>query len=198
MPPKRKALNCLQDEKIVKKGSQSKMEDSMSWKNKVDATGEKHAGKNVKCDDKEKERDFGGIEMETVLPELLNEKQNINKAECPPILELNQLIQKKSKIIFQGSISWKVFLFPSLPKLALIPNKLKQYFGLDLVEDGSERTIWTHKASVWQQLFKSVQDLEKTGHVLHISNKFKGILACPVRAVSNGPNEIESFKSVKE
>jgi hypothetical protein len=133
---------------------------------------------------------------ENVSPQLVDENQKSVKGELP-FLELNQLLQRRSRINFQGSICWKAFLFPSLRRFDLLSKKVHQYFGLDLVEDGTERTIWTHKASVWQQLFESVQDLAKTGQVASISKMFHGIIACPVRAVPNGPNDIETFRSVK-
>ena len=37
----------------------------------------------------------------------------------------------------------------------------------------------------------------KTVQVALISKMFNGILPCPVRAVPNGPNDLETFKSVK-
>ena len=97
----------------------------------------------------------------------------------------------------QGSISWKIFLFPSHLKGVSVLKKKKEYFGLDLVEEGSERTYWTHKASIWKGLFESVQEMALTGEVDSISDMFNGVLACPVRAVPNGPNDTKTFKSVK-
>jgi len=121
--------------------------------------------------------------METKSPEPLDKKQNDNKGEFP-ILQLNQLIQQKSKMNFQGSICWKVFLFLSLPKPAYISKKFWQYFGLDLVEERTERTIWTHKPSVWETVFRSVQECAETAQVLPHCNMFDGILVVPVRASS--------------
>ena len=123
----------------------------------------------------------------------LAETQNIKKVELPN-LELNQLLKKKSKISLQGSICWKSFLFPSLVNFPSIPNNTHQYFGLDLVDEETERTYWTHKASIWQGLFHSVQQLATTGQVEPISTMFNGILACLVRAVPNGANEIQGFQ----
>jgi hypothetical protein len=110
---------------------------------------------------------------------------------------LNQLLLKKSKLNLQGSSSWKVFLFPSLLKLASVVKKKQQYFGLDLVEEETERTVWTHKPSTWQCLFETVHEFAETGKLAAISTMFNGILASPVRAVPNGPNEIKSFRSQK-
>ena len=127
---------------------------------------------------------------------ILEENQNIKKVELPN-LELNKLLKKQSMLGLQGSICWKSFLFPSLLNFSSIPNNTHQYFGLDLVDEETERTYWTHKASIWQGLFHSVQQLVTTNKVEPISTMFNGILACPVRAVPNGPNEIQGFKSGK-
>ena len=61
----------------------------------------------------------------------------------------------------------------------------------------SGRTFWAHKAKVWEDLFESVQDFAKKGHCDPISDMFNGVLSCPVRAIPNGPNETETFQSVK-
>ena len=74
-------------------------------------------------------------------------------------------------------------------------NKAHQYFGLDLVEEGSQQIVWTHKASVWEGLIKINQDLPETGNSEAISPMLNGIMAVPVRAVPKGPNETETFKS---
>ena len=39
--------------------------------------------------------------------------------------------------------------------------------------------------------------MAKTGHVQSISTMFNGVLACPVRAIPNGPNETKTFQSMK-
>ena len=196
MAPKRKVLNSFKNEKPVKKRLQIRDENSLSEVEEDDTKNKLQEGKNFNNALEDKKLYGSASKKENVSPHLIDENQKSEKGEFP-ILELNQLLQKKSRINFQGAISWKVFLFPPLTKLALISDKVHQYFGLDLVEDGSERTLWTHKASIWQQLFESVQDLAKTGQVASISTMFNGILACPVRAVPNGPNETQTFKSVK-
>ena len=61
----------------------------------------------------------------------------------------------------------------------------------------SGRTFWAHKAKVWEDLFESVQDFAKKGQCDPISDMFNGVLSCPVRAIPNGPNETETFQSVK-
>lgn len=193
MSPKRKALNSFKGENQVKKRIQIK-EDSSVPEEEDDTKKKLLQGKKVVKAKDFKNSFVTALKKENASPHLVDENQKSVKEEVS-ILELNQLLQKKSKINIQGAISWKVFLFPSLSKLALLSNKVHQFFGLDLIDEGSERTFWTHKPSVWMQLFESVQDLAKTGQVASIDKMFNGILACPVRAVPNGPNEIQTFLS---
>jgi hypothetical protein len=96
-----------------------------------------------------------------------------------------------------GSISWNIFLFPTVLNQTSITQNRQQYFGLDLIEEGTERTFWTHKPSVWQVVFTSVLELAKSDPGIAINNMFNGILACPVRAIPNGPNQTQTFQSVK-
>ena len=63
--------------------------------------------------------------------------------------------------------------------------------------DNGEQTLWTHKPSVWQDLFEGVQDMAKKDQAVPISDMFNGILSCPVQAVPKGPNETKTFKSAK-
>ena len=73
------------------------------------------------------------------------------------------------------------------------------YVGLDLVEEETERTVWTHKASVWKDIIQSIFELAECGKACQSINQiFNGLLACHVRAVPNGLNEPETFKSAKE
>ena len=111
--------------------------------------------------------------------------------------ELCQVLQKKSKLSLLGPISWKTFLFPSITRLHKNPKKAMKYFGIDLVEDRTHKTVWTHKASIWQILLASVKEVAEYENIEGISTMFDGILACPVRAVPKGANEIETFKSAK-
>ena len=136
------------------------------------------------------------MKMETLSPYCLDDNKNTKKEELAN-LELNKLLQKKSKLSFYGSTSWKTFIFPPIPNLNSVFTETQQYFGLDLVEEESERTFWAHKASIWQNVFESVQEIAKTGQVDAISDIYNGILACPVRAVPKGPNDIKTFKSGK-
>ena len=71
----------------------------------------------------------------------------------------------------------------------------KQYFGLDLVDAEKERPYWTHKASVWQNLFIGISDLVMTKDAQPIDSAFDGILSCPLQATPNGPNENMTFIS---
>ena len=71
------------------------------------------------------------------------------------------------------------------------------YFGIDLIEKGSGRTFWTHKASVWHDLFESVQEMVQSGQAEPISDMFNGTISCPVRAVPKGDNDTETFRSAK-
>ena len=195
MRVKRKVDSLPKDAKQAKKVQQLKDKNSPSLKPDNNNEGKAISGKNTD-DDRKKGAVCNTVKNENLSPRLLEDNLVSNKVESPN-LELNQLLQKRSMITFQGSVSWKAFLFPSLQNLLSVPDNTQQYFGLDLVEEGTERTFWTHKASVWQDLFKTVQEVAQNDHGLAISNMFNGILACPVRKVSHGPSEIQTFKSGK-
>ena len=191
MAPKRKSKNSPKDVRICKN---MKMEESSSWIDEDDKIEKHSAGKNN--NDKFYDKKLcPNLKVESVSPELLDENQMTNKAEFPN-LQLNQLLEKRTKLNSLGSISWKTYLFPSILNLTSIFKK-KQYFGLDLIDEETERTLWTHKPSVWQSLFQSVLEYAKTGQIEAISDMFNGILSCAVRAVPNGPNETKTFTSVK-
>lgn len=109
---------------------------------------------------------------------------------------LHQKLQEKSKLSFQASASWKVFKFPRVPNCGSDSKNMLSYFGLDLVDGGTERTVWTHKPSVWKDIVQSVFELMESGETKQSINRiFHGLLACPVRAVPKGLNETESFQS---
>ena len=72
-----------------------------------------------------------------------------------------------------------------------------QYFGLEPVDEGTERTYWTHKPNIWQNCFESIQGFSKTGTVTPISEMFNGVLSCPVRVIPKGSNDTKTFQSVK-
>jgi hypothetical protein len=127
-------------------------------------------------------------------PELVDKNVNKKGVEFPNIT-LNQLVQQKSKNNMLGSLWWKTFLFPPVSKVTSFVKPTHQYFGLDLVDEDKDRTYWTHKASVWQDLFALVNDLAKTQQAAPTKPAFEGILSCPVCAIPNGPNEIKTFMS---
>lgn len=62
-----------------------------------------------------------------------------------------------------------------------------------MIEQGHDRTYWTHTAKVWERLFESVQEFAKNGQVAPISSMFDGILSCPQRAEPKGSNSVKSF-----
>ena len=81
--------------------------------------------------------------------------------------------------------------------MPIIVPTTQQYFGLDLVDGEMEQTNWTHKPSVWQDLFESVFEIAANGQGEAIHDMFKGILACQVQASPNGCNEVETFRTGK-
>ena len=194
MPLKRKITNPPMGGQSKKKRNQIKKED-ISALTEQEIIEKIKAGKNEN-DNKEDEKAYCSFTRIVSPPKLPDKNQDINAVENP-IIALNQLLLQKSKLNSQGSLKWKVFLFPSLSNLKSVSRARQQYFGLDLVDEEKERTYWTHKPSVWQTLFASVIDLAKTGKVTPISPAFSGILSCPIRAVPNGPNDIETFRSGK-
>src|SRR5688572_7240105 len=129
MAPKRKAQNSPKDVKLVKKGLKMKTFNTSSWKEEYNIPEKNSAGKNNN-DDEEEKKICPSVKFEYFSPELLDENKNINKSECPNI-QLNLLLQKKTKNNFQSSVRWKTYLFPSPPKVASICQKSYQYFGLD-------------------------------------------------------------------
>ena len=76
-----------------------KTDDSFSLKEKVDDTDKKIAGK--KDDDSKKQ---------FTSPELVDEKENINKTELPNF-ELNLLLQKSQSLTFKDQSNGKHFCF---------------------------------------------------------------------------------------
>ena len=195
MGPKRKASIPPKDAKVAKKGIQMRQEESTFQKQDYNISEKNIKGKN-KIYDREDNNHCQPVKIENLSPELLDENHNTNKAECQN-LELNRLLQTKLKHSLMGSISCKTFLFPSVQDQDSTVNNSQKYFGFDLVKDNTERTIWTHKASVWTDLFSSVQELAKTSQAETISEMFNGIFTCAVRADPKGSNEIQTFRSNK-
>jgi hypothetical protein len=194
MAPKRKTQIPPKDAKLIKKSCKVKMDDSSFGKDN-NSTGKINKGKNNVVDNEEK-KDRPCVKFEYFSPDLLDENQGKKNVDQPNI-HLNQLLQKKARNSTQGAIRWKTFQFPSIRTIAPVPPKTQQYFGLDLVDGEMERTVWTHKPSVWQDLFETVFEVAANGQGVAIDDMFKGILACPVQEFPNGRNDIESFKTQK-
>src|SRR5687768_18556815 len=96
----------------------------------------------------------------------------------------------------QGSSKWKTFLFPPLSEIPAFEGATQQYFGLDLIIEDNERTHWTHKPGVWENLFAGNIEMAKANKAAPISDVFDEFLSCALRTVPNGPNDTKSFKSV--
>ena len=194
MPPKRKATSPPSGGKQMKKRNQSEKENHPAVTDDEGIDRPK-TGKIKDCN-KNEEKGFMTFKGKIESPELLDEKDKKKDADFPN-LELNQLLQQKSRLNMQGSIKWKTFLLPPLPKSTSSAEPTHSYFGLDLVDEDTGRTHWTHKASVWKDVFESIFEVANIQRTSPISPKFEGILACPVRAVPNGPNDIKTFKTSK-
>src|SRR5687767_10476438 len=121
MGGKRKALHSPKDAKNGKKGNQMKKEDSASWKEQYNIPEIINRGKN-KSDDCMEDDVSPSVKIETLSPELLDENKKFKKEELPN-MELNRLLQSKSKLNLMGSISWKTFIFPSILHKVLTPPK---------------------------------------------------------------------------
>ena len=195
MPTKRKAtipLSGGKQDKIEKKVRKDSIPSLTEDKN-VETP---NAGK--KYDDNEKEeKGFCTFGAKDVPPDALDKKHDIKEEPDFPNLALNQYLKQKSKTNLQGSIKWKAYLFPPLPKVKSFVKNPITYFGLDLADEDKDRSLWTHKASVWQNLFAGIVDLAKIGDAEPISPVFDGILSGPVRAVPHGPNDTKAFKTAK-
>jgi len=194
MAPKRKATIAPSGVKQFKKANQIKKE-IVPALTEDDDNERANSGKIV-CDKTKDENTFCTFTKNVLSPDLFDKNQNNKEVEIPN-LALNKLLNHKSKTSLHGSVRWKTFLFPSLSQLSSSAMTTQQYFGLDLVDEGKERTHWTHKGSVWHDLFETVIEMAKIGQVTPIDIAFKGILSCPVRAEPNGDNIIKTFKSGK-
>ena len=195
MAPKRKSENSSKIDQPYKKRHVLKTEQSDD--NYKEDFGEKHnAGKKFIIDKKQGFTPFK-LKQEDSHEEFSVGGQDPDQVESPNFA-LNQLLQQKSKLSLQGSVCWKTYQFPNVPQAESALTNPYSYFGLDLVEEETERTIWTHKASVWKDIVQSIFELTESGGACHNINQiFQGMLACPVRAVPKGPNEPETFKSAK-
>jgi len=188
MPPKRKAINAFKGVKPSNKPLK---------KNGNNATFIKEGGDTNKTG----KTYIPKVKIESPSPALLDrsqENEHDNNAKTNKgyffSFALNNILQQKVKSNYQGSICWKSFTFPSIIHFPTLPNNT-QYFGLDLIEAESERTIWTHKPAIWKELFESVEEFDKTGQFEPISTMFHGVLSCPLRAIPKGPNDTQFFIS---
>ena len=148
-------------------------------------------------DNESGEKGFCTFRGKCVPPDQSDKNQNIKKEPNFPNLALNQYLKQKSKTNMQGSIRWKAFLFNPPPKVKTFVKNPMTYFGLDLADEDKDRSYWTHKPQVWENLFAGNIEMAKTGEAEPISPVFDGILSAPVRAVPNGPNETKAFKTAR-
>ena len=194
MSPKRKSQTPINQDHANKKNH---LEDEKAFsKNKTGFGENTNKGEKTKVCLKQENNDF--IPRNQFGQQKLSDEANQRNPIESSSLELNQLLQQKSKLSFYGNVCWKTFLFPTLSQIGSIAKGSLSYFGLDLVDEETERTIWTHKASVWKDIFQSIFELADSGKSCQtISKIFCGILACPVRSTPNGPNEPETFMSSK-
>ena len=195
MAPKRKATISPKGVKPDKKGIKVKKENVLAL-TEDDHDKKVNQGKN-EIEKRNEENNFFKLKRDISLPELIDKNNNM-KAVNFPNLALNELLKQKSKITLQGSMRWKTFLFPPTINLKFLDISNLQYFGIDLVDEDKERTHWTHKPTVWENLFEGVKEMAEINLALAISPMFDGILSCPLRAVPNGPNEIKTFKTAKD
>ena len=110
MATKRKAQNKFKDTKAVKKRDQMRKDDSTSCKKEEGSTKYINWGKKNN-ENKGETKVMASLKRETFNSECSEDNQNNKRSEFPN-LQLNKLIQKKSMLKIQGSISWKIFLFP--------------------------------------------------------------------------------------
>ena len=195
MAPKRKATILPKGVKPDKKGIKVKNKKVLAL-TEDDHDKKVNQGKN-EIEKRNEENDFYKLKRGISLPELMDKNNNMKAVEFPN-LALNELLKQKSKITLQGSMKWKTFLFPPTINLELLDISNQQYFGLDMVDEDKERTHWTHKPTVWENLFEGVKEMAETNPALAISPMFDGILSCPLCAVPSGPNEIKTFKTAKD
>ena len=180
MPPKRKAPAGKKVVKKLRQDSSSKLpNDSRNGFCDNNNMRDKNLGKDFTEHNKEGFPGFTVVKMNTLQLDSSSKESAFETKEFP-IMELNQILQKKSRLSFQGSFIWKILQFPSLLKMDLSTKNARQYFGLDLVDEGSGKTFWAHKAKVWENLFETVQDFARKNLCDPINDMFNGILSCPV------------------
>lgn len=193
MGPKRKTQSPTKQDKPGKK-VHIMDKDLLVGKSKDDNAEKYNAGKESDVN-MEAENTSPTIKKENTVKKSIKDDEKPSQADLST-LALNQLLQQKSKLSSHGSVSWKTYLFPRLFTTGSVSAKSIAYFGLDLVEEESERTVWTHKPSVWRDVVNSIFELAHNSGVSPcIKTIFKGMMAVGVRAGPDNPNEIETFKS---
>ena len=131
-------------------------------------------------EDESGEKGFCSFRSKGVPPDQSDKNQNIKGEPDFPNLALNQYLKQKSKTNLQGSIRWKAYLFNPPPKVKTFVKNPMTYFGLDLADEDKDRSHWTHKPGVWENLFAGNIEMAKTGEAEPISPVFDGILSAPV------------------
>ena len=177
MPPKRKATSPPTGGKLIKTKSPVN-KDSIPALVKDDDFEKPSSGKNLDNNKLDK-KGFCCFTAKHIPPDSGVKNNDIKESEFPN-LALNQYLKQKTRINMQGSFKWKIYMFPPPPKSASLPKTPMAYFGLDLVDVDKGRTHWAHKPQVWENLFSSIFEMEKTGVAEPISSVFDGILSCPV------------------
>src|SRR4051812_3654102 len=112
MPPKRKATVTPPGHKGVKKGNQGKKE-CIPALTDDDSNKKANSGKIVN-DKNNEEKGFVCFKNNILSPEVRDKNYNPKEVDFLNI-ELNQLLQQKTKNNLQGSLKWKTFLFPPFP-----------------------------------------------------------------------------------
>ena len=119
MPPKRKAPVGKKEIKKCKKESLLKSSlDSKNENGDNNKLRKKDLGKTFTNKNKHGFPGFTVVKMDTFLPDSSSKEPTYETKEFP-IMELNQVLQKKSRLSFQGLFSWKIIQFPSLLKMDL-------------------------------------------------------------------------------
>lgn len=95
----------------------------------------------------------------------------------------NQLQQKLSGM---NGTSLKLLLFPET--VCVTDNKKWQVFAIDLVENKTDCTVWTHKPDAWSKLFQMDEDLSEEEGGSTIEPFFYSLQAACPRSLAKGPN----------
>ena len=92
----------------------------------------------------------------------------------------------QQKLSGMNGTSLKLLLFPET--LCITDNEKYQVFAIDLVENKSDGTVWTHKPDAWSKVFQMDEELteEDGGHT--IEPFFYSLQATCPRSVPKGPN----------